>query len=193
MTAHKASRFSFPFGIVFALAMAAGVARAAGCSGAGPVTCTAGSGAAVHVSGGNDGTTTAASPYPASQTVSGAPAGSTVATVTITLTNYTATTVNGASSRSMGLLLKSPSGHNLELMRAVGRGSIDTTNATITIQDTAANAMPSACGVVGLVAGTYKPSAYGAACTESGNAEPTYTVSGGRRLRTRLQPTEVPP
>ena len=177
MIGQNVSRGSFGLAIVLVLGFAS--TASATCSGTGPVTCTGGAGAAIHVLGGSDGTTTAASTYPASLAVTGAPAGATVATVTVTLQGYTATTANGASSRSMGLLLKSPGGRNLEIMRSVGRGSIDTTNATIVIQD-GATSMTSACvngGNAGLVAGTFAPSAF--SCSESGNAEPDYTVSGG--------------
>jgi uncharacterized repeat protein (TIGR01451 family)/uncharacterized repeat protein (TIGR02543 family) len=168
--------YLFTLGIGLALAVSMGSAQAT-CSGTTTVTCTGGAGAAIHINGaGPDGTTTAATTYPASLVVSGASSGS-VATVSITLNGLDATTVNGASSRSMGLLLKSPTGRNLEIMRSVGRGTIDVTNATITIQD-GGPAMVSPCSnTTGLVTGTYEPSDYN--CSESAVAEPDYTVSSG--------------
>src|SRR5580692_9211914 len=74
-----------------ALAVSVGSANAACDAPVGnSITCTGGPTTSVNVSGGTAGHTTEASPYPSTLTVSGAPAGSTVSSVTVRLNSYTA-------------------------------------------------------------------------------------------------------
>jgi uncharacterized repeat protein (TIGR01451 family) len=114
--------------------------------------------------------------------VSGAPGGSTVATVSLTLSGYRTTSANGngANGAHMGLLLKSPGSRNLEIMRSIGQAATDVSNLTFTIQDSGA-AMPNGCDNLSVALAnnaTYKPSAY--ACPPF--PVPDYTTNGGPAL-----------
>ncbi|MBZ5603097.1 MAG: Ig-like domain repeat protein [Acidobacteriia bacterium] len=143
--------------------------------GSGTVTCTGGPSATVNDPGGS--TTVGTSSALAVTGGSG-----TVKTVTVVLHGYTAVLdVNTlkAASRDMGLLLKSPGGRNLELMRCVGEpGSGGQNNLTFTIQD-GATAFPDCNGSTGLTAGgTFAASSYPDS-GGSGNAHPDYSTIAG--------------
>src|ERR1051326_713434 len=136
--------FSSSLGVGLALAASMSLARA-GCSGTTTVVCTGGPGAALNYSNSTF-TTHTATPYPSVLAVSGAPGGSTVATVSLTLSGYRTTSAhaNGANGAHMGLLIKSPGSRKLKSMRSIGQAATDVSNLTFTIQDSGA-AMPNGC------------------------------------------------
>src|ERR1039457_3541931 len=156
------------FGIGLALAASMGVAHAQCNTVSNTVTCTGGP--AAHVIANGDGvhaTTVAATP--ATLAVTGG--AGTVSSLTFTLNGYTVKSgfdgVHGfGSSGTMGLLLKSPSGRNMQVMRSPGHGSCtgapDTThcqnNLTVTFQDGAAAALPDS-STIWSTGGTLKPTA----------------------------------
>jgi subtilisin-like proprotein convertase family protein len=94
-----------------------------------------------------------ASPYPSSITVSGVP--STVDKVTVTINSFSHTFPG-----DVAVLLVAPSGQKMVLLGNVGGGT-DAVNATLTFDDAAATAVPTA-----IVSGTYRPTA--------GNANPLF-------------------
>ena len=180
---------NFCFGLGLALAVWTGVANAQCNTVSNTVTCTGGPAAHVIANGdGVDVTTVVATPYPATLAVTGG--AGTVASLTFTLNGYTVKSgfdgVHGfGSSGTMGLLLKSPSGRNMQVMRSPGHGSCtgapDTThcqnNLTVTFQDGAAAALPDS-STIWTTGGTFKPTAYpGPYGGEP--ASPDYTVGGG--------------
>src|ERR1700677_711597 len=128
MTVRRQSPFSIGIAMLFALSAFAGSANAQGSctTGSGTVTCTGGAGSAV-----ND--TNNLNTYPpntiAAQTGFGTTidvtgGGSAVSTVSVTLNGYTSvlndTSENYYASVEMGLMLVSPSGQNMELLRCPG-------------------------------------------------------------------------
>src|SRR5580698_4553807 len=93
--------FSYLSLVGLALALSTGSANATCNAPVGnSITCTGGPGASLNVSGGTQGSTTKASPFPSTLTVSGAPAGSTVSTVTLTLHSYNALTLGGSGDNN---------------------------------------------------------------------------------------------
>lgn len=87
----------------------------------------------------------AASIYPWNATVSGMTGN--VTKVTVTLTNITHTTPN-----DIDIMLQAPSGERATIMSDTGGGVTAINNVTITLDDAAANSIPTP-----IVAGTYKP------------------------------------
>src|ERR1017187_6960833 len=168
--------YLFCFGIGLALAASMGVAHAQCSTVSNTVTCTGSSNGALinnPYTGNANGVTVAASPYPATIFVFGG--SGTVSSISLTLHGYT-TLVGGLignASSSVGLLLKSPSGRNMQIMRADGAASPVQTNLTVTIQDGAA-AFPDT-NTAWSPGGTFKPTAYSGAP----NASPDYTVVSG--------------
>src|ERR1039457_3445017 len=181
-------------GIGLALAASMGVAHAVTCTPAGnTVTCTGGPAEHVIDTNGTPGTVAAQTGYGSTIAVTGG-AGS-VSSLTITLHGYTVRSgfdaglgTSFGSSTEMGLLLKSPSGRNLQIMRSPGHGSCtgapDTahcqSNLTITFQDGVASALPDG-NTIWDTGGTFKPTAYpGQAGVGNGEqVSPDYTVGGG--------------
>ena len=110
------------------LALATGVASAASCVVSGnSVTCTGGPAASVSIPIPNSFTapsTVTGTPYPSALAVSGAPAGATVSTVSLTLNGYTsAAPTTGDNSADVGILLADPNSKNLQILRCAGNGS----------------------------------------------------------------------
>jgi hypothetical protein len=121
----RGAYLSYLAGVGLALAALTGVASGACNPPVGTsITCTGGPGAAVSVTaGGTPPQTVTASPYPSALTVSGAPAGATVATVSITLNGYTAAApITGDNSADVGILLADPNSKNLQIVRCAGNG-----------------------------------------------------------------------
>ena len=188
MIGRKLSPFSFVVAILSALALTSGIANAITCSNpvTGTVTCTGGAGVSVNIDDNNDADnapvipTEAGSPFPSTITVTGG--GTAVATVSVTLHGYTSLQSGGAdpetSSRDMGLLLISPSGHNLQLMRCVGDPTAAESSVTLTIQDGGA-AFPNCLTASGAFAsGTYAPSAYPDGSNANTNPNYASVISG---------------
>ncbi len=189
MVCNKAVRIYF--GIGLALAASMGMAHAACNAPVGnSVTCTGGNSAHVGPYTNNGAfTTMAADHFPAALTVTGAPGGSTVTGISLTVHGYTAaqhsgsSTTNPKSSRGMGLLLSSPSNHNLEIMRSVGDPATAESNLAFSISDAAGSAFPdSGCAASGSMgSGPFKPSAYHN-CSFS-NAAANYAAAGAPALQ----------
>ena len=172
-----------------ALVVSPGVAGAASCTGSGnSVTCTGGPGAQVIVPSPNSFTaphTVTANTFPSALVVSGAPAGSTVATVTLTLNGYTtAAPITGDNSADVGILLADPSGKNLQIMRCDGNGASGSAanNVNITLAD-GGTVIPSCNGVGGTRGGwsptsgsTWAPGAYDDTDRDN-EASPDYGVT----------------
>src|SRR5277367_5286718 len=187
MIGRKLPPFSFVVAILSALVLTSGIANAVTCTnpGTGTVTCTGGLGVSVNVNDNNDASnapvipTEAGSPFPSTITVTGG--GSAVATVSVRLNGYTSLQSGGGdpetSSRDMGLLLVSPNGHNLQLMRCVGSPTSAESNVTLTIQD-GGSAFPNCSGSTAFPSGTFAPGAYPDG--SNGNTDPNYAsvISG---------------
>jgi large repetitive protein len=179
MIGRKLYLFSVGTAILFALGAFTGVAKAS-CSNpvTGTVTCTGGTGA--HVVDTNN-TATFPPPTVAAQTGYGTTidvtgGGAAVKTVSITLHGYTSvenqSTGSYSASYEMGLMLVSPSGHNMEILRCPGFSGDAQTNMTVTLQD-GGTTIPNCSGTNSTsdwtTSGTYAPASYPA--TEN---EPTY-------------------
>src|SRR5580704_11930246 len=188
MIGRKSSPFSSVVAILSALVLTSGIANAVTCSNpvTGTVTCTGGAGVSVNIDDNNDADnapvipTEAGSPFPSTITVTGG--GSAVATVSVTLHGYTSLQSGGGdpetSSRDMGLLLISPSGHNHQLMRCVGYPTAAESSVTLTIQDGGA-AFPNCLTASGAFAsGTYAPSAYPDGSNANTNPNYASVISG---------------
>ncbi len=167
-----------------ALAASAGSAQAATCTSTGTnqITCTGGQGASLSFTNGTAGVTKEATTYPATLAFTGAPAGSTVASVSVTLNGYTAAAApTGSGSADVGVLLEGPiSGSvkpNLQIMRWLGRGTNGQNNLTVIIQDGGA-AIPGGDGNVNgwTAGGTFSPSVYNDTARD-GEASPNYGVT----------------
>ena len=185
MIGSKVSRFSFGIAILLALAFTYQIADAAscptgsGCSVSGnTVTCLGGPALSINVnaSGTTPSPTQTGTPFPSTLTVSGG--GGSVSSVTVTLCSYvTSIAGNDNGGEDMGLLLVSPSGRNLQLMRSVGppNASSGDNISVLTIQD-GGTAMPSepTGSASTFPAGTYEPSAYDDT-NGTGNKDPNYT------------------
>ena len=179
-----------------ALAVSTGSANAACSAPVGnSITCTGGPSASLNVSGGTQGTTTKASPFPSTITVSGAPAGSTVSAVTLLLHSYNALTLAGSgdnNSRDVGVVLEGPlrgsSKPNLQIMRFLGRGGAGShqTNVDLAFAD-GNTAIPG--GATGedwvATSGTFAPTAYDDSAL-NGEASPNYgfTIASAAPLGT---------
>jgi hypothetical protein len=171
MAIAKQRRFCCLGLVAVMLAFSTGVARAASCVVSGnSVTCTGGPGASVVIPASNSFTepyTVTGSPYPSAITVSGAPTGSTVSTVTLTMNGYTsAAPTTGDNSADVGILLADPNGKNLQIMRCDGNGASGSAadNVNITIADTGTVIPACAGGARGgwspTSGSTWAPSAY---------------------------------
>jgi hypothetical protein len=145
------------------------------------ITCTGGPTATVTIVGNSNSTATNtvdASPYPSALTVSGAPGGATVATVTLTLNGYSAAGPStGDGSADVGILLADPGTKNLQIMRCMGRGTDTQGPSNITIAD-GGTAIPACDGTTPprgdwapANPSTWAPTAY----SGRNNASPTYT------------------
>ena len=127
-----------------------GIARAASCSGTTTITCTGGPAASMSTTSGSY---TAASTYPATITIPGT-FGGTVTTVSLTLHKITATDATTQSDsninelENVAILLVSPDGRNMEILRNVGLSGnqINSPGLTLTISDSASNLMPDPLG-----------------------------------------------
>ena len=162
------SKFCGWFALLAAV-IVTGTAQAACVTAASTVTCTGGTAAHVATST-TAGVANSGTSYPATIAVSGVPGGSTVATVTLRLNGYTARSSNTSgncasilcgSSRDAGILLQSPDGRNLQVLRAVGTAGSNASAITVTIQD-GGTVMPNQSGTgVGAfnATGTYRPTA----------------------------------
>ncbi len=171
----KLSRVAFLIALVL-LVGAFSVPAHAACASS-PCTVTSSSGSSVSVDNSSEScssscTTTAGTPVPIAVSAAGNPL---VSTVSITLNGYSAVfntspSVPITGSRDMGLLLISPSGRNLELMRCIGHGGASgQSNITLTISDSSSNVLPSCNGTDSNVGNwspaanssvNYKPAAY---------------------------------
>jgi subtilisin-like proprotein convertase family protein len=109
---------------------------------------------------------TAATPYGSPITVSGL-------TGAITDINVTLTNINHLNPDDIDILLVGPSGKNLMIMSDAG-GTPDAVNVTITLDDSAATALPDAGP---LVAGTFRPANFGSGDTLA-NILPPLSSSG---------------
>ncbi len=168
MIGAKAFRPGLRFGGALVVSMGVlvsmGVAHA-GCTTVSPtVTCTGGAGASISYNNGNaqsDGTHDATT-YPTTITVSGG--SGTASVVTLTVHTYTSTvggvgaSPGGNSSQSVGLLLVSPTGRALEVMRSTGTSSTAQSSLTFTIADSGAASFPDS-NTVWSTGGTFKPTA----------------------------------
>src|ERR1041385_8489102 len=143
------------------------------CTGTTTITCTGGPAASISAPGDTSSGTLfgKATPY---GTVITVPAGSgTVTGVSVRLNGVASNGVAGSLTQNMGLVLVSPTGANLELMRFVGDGSPASnetlSNVIINIADANATAMPSPVTAFGGTGTTFnfKPGSYsnGAAAT----------------------------
>jgi hypothetical protein len=182
--------------LVFCLA-----ARAAfsvpGCTttGTNQITCTSGQGAQLLSDSTLMGTVHAGT-YPATLSVSGAPAGATITSVVLRVNGYTSITSTGTNtnaacpvtscgaSRDMGLLLEGPlsggSKPNLQIMRAIGSVTSSVqTNAILTFQDGATQMPlnPTAWTAVN-ASQTWAPTSSNNAAARDGEANPNYTPTG---------------
>ena len=110
----------------------------------------------------------AASPYPSTLTISGAPGN--VASLTVTLDN-----LSHAFPDDVDILLVGPGGQNAIIMSDVG-GSTAASNVTLTLDDAAATNLPD---LGPLVSGTFKPTNSGAGDTFPA---PAPAPSGGSAL-----------
>src|SRR5579871_4976143 len=187
MVLRRLSQLSFVIAVLLVLGGFSAPAHAACSTSGNTVTCTSSTGASVTASNPSQSCsgacpTTVSSP--ATITVSGA--SGTVSSVSVTVNGYTGVLNTGVTppetgSRDMGMLLVSPSGKNLELMRCIGHPSSGgQTNLTITFQD-GATAMPSCASATGFTTGgTFEPSAYHTAANLTGETDPNYSsvISG---------------
>jgi uncharacterized repeat protein (TIGR01451 family) len=161
MSRQRVSLFSFGIAIIFALAASMGVAQAVTCTPVGStVTCTGGAGASISLSN-SDNNTHAGTPFPTTINVTGG--GGSLQSMTVTIHGYSSDVSNGEGSRDVGLLLVSPSGRNMELLRCVGDGAVGQSNITFTLQD-GATRVPSCRAADSnfgswTTGGTYSPSA----------------------------------
>jgi len=171
MSEEKTSLFRCVVGMALASVAVAAHATCVTVSNTG--SCTGGTNAAsINVPGtGTDGVTVAGSPYPSTLTVAGG--SGTVSSVVLRLNGYTS--LIGASvgnaSRNVGILLVSPSGRNLQVMRAVGSPASAQTNLVVALQDFN-TALPNQSSPW-TFSGTFQPTAY------DGPGSPDYTVDGG--------------
>ena len=161
------------------------------------VTCTGGAASSVLINGGQ-GSPVAGSPFPSTLAVTGAPGGSTISSVKLRLNGYTAKgTTDGCSANSpnggncnnsadVGILLASPSGANIEVMRGVGAGgtlSNGQTNIQVNLQDGATAFPDQNSGWTGLnVSQTWAPTAY-SGVNRSGNANINFGSIGGPAIQ----------
>jgi Big-like domain-containing protein/dockerin type I repeat protein len=184
MIGRKLCRFSVGIAMLVALP---GVVNAQGtCSGgAGTVTCTGGAGSQV-IDTNNDSnsaqpTIPAQSNFPSTINVTGG--GAAVKTVSITLHGYTSVfdttgTNNFLGSFEMGLMLVSPSNHNLEVLRAVGNPNVGENDITVTLADGNTLAPDGNTFNGTWTSGTYSPASYTAE-----EPEPNYTQAGAPALQ----------
>ncbi|MGA3026821.1 MAG: Ig-like domain-containing protein, partial [Bryobacteraceae bacterium] len=157
-------------GIVLALGAVTGVANA-GCTNpvSGTVTCTGGAGSQVIDTEVNN-PNAATSPTVAAQTGFGTAidvtgGGAAVKTVSITLNGYSSVVDysgnnNYDGSSEIGLLLVSPSGRNLELLRAVGDPGTAQSDMTVKLADGATQVPSADSGTPWTASGTYAPASY---------------------------------
>jgi hypothetical protein len=189
MIGRKLCRFSVGIAMLLALVALPAVVNAQGsCStGTGTVTCTGG--AMSQVINTNNGTVSvnwptvaAQSGFPSSINVTGG--GAAVKTVSITLHGYTSEfNLSGSNnffgSAEMGLMLVSPSGHNLEVLRNVGNPNVGENNITVTLADGNTLAPDGEAGTpTDLTTGTWSPASY-----KSEENEPNYAQAGAPALQ----------
>jgi len=176
MIGPRITRFSFGIAILFVLVLSTVTSATAACTtGTGTVTCTGGPGASINATYNNTSpvATQAGTPFPSTLTVTGG--SGTVSSVSVTLHSFAApVNANDEGAQDLGLLLISPTGRNLQLMRSVGDANKGTNNGaiTLTIQDGGtpmANPNP---GETSFPSGTYEPSAYFDGVTD--NTDPDY-------------------
>lgn len=174
---HKeSSRFQFIIAVM--LVCMTGVAHAGCTSVSNMLTCTgSANGASINLPGtGTNGVTAAGTPYPATLVVSGG--SGTIVSLMLRLNGYTSQVGAsvGNASRNVGILLKSPSGRNLQVMRADGSASSAQMNLTVVLQD-GATLLPNPLTSPWTTSGTFQASAYDGGALAPGSAD--YTVSGG--------------
>jgi hypothetical protein len=186
MVGGKLSRFAVLMAALFALGVFSSVASAQTCTpGSGTVTCTGGAGSQViDTNNGNtypQPTMAAQSGFPTTINVTGG--GAVVQTVSITLHGYKSIFNTSGSnayfgSAEMGLMLVSPNGHNLEVLRSVGNPNVGENDITVMLADGNALA-PDANTFSGTwTTGTYSPASYMAE-----EPEPNYTQAGAPTLQ----------
>jgi len=166
MVINKAVRIYF--GIGLALATFTGEALAScSSSGVNQVTCTGGQGASIST-GGGFGVETHGSPYPATLVVSGV--SGTISGLQVRLNSYSADV-----TRDLGVMMRSPSGKNLQLLREPRRGDAGSAvTFTITFAD-GGTVVPCTAGNFNTT-GTYSPTN----CTpEAGTGNTPGTPPGG--------------
>jgi hypothetical protein len=109
--------------------------------------------------------------------------GTAVKTVTITLHGYTSLATPTSQTESyfgsaeMGLMLVSPSGRNMEILRCVGDGNTGENNITVTLEDGATAAPNCQTAMTAWTSGTYAPGSY-----PTDEIEPNYTQAGAPAL-----------